>query len=253
MERAISQRNVIQELDLTGLPQGQVLQPMERPSNAERAIHEAWERPLAPWGGFAVDSGIGVGERGGRTVLYFEPQGRWERAVVARGIEARDCRIRAEMLQTKPDATPNDDRDDVTEAIGGVVFRWETSRRYYQFALEGRRRAVLYRRCDDEWHALAEQSVEPPDDEFVTFEVVLSGDAIRCRCEELGVDFFATDTAYHSGKLGMRSHGGAEFASFSIEQSEEEQSRDAALLARERAAEAARGGIHSRRGPEAHV
>ena len=100
------------------------------------------------------------------------------------------------------------DRDDCTEALAGIVFRMQTSRWYYQFGIEGRRRAVLYRRRDDEWLALAAQDVRLPDGP-VRLEVRLEGDGIRAVCAQLGVAFHVTDTMYAAGKAGFRALGEA--------------------------------------------
>ena len=240
MQRTAPTRTTIAELDLTGLLPGEVLHPMKPVSEAERSLHGAWERPLSPWGGFSVDSGISVTEREGRPVLSFECKERWERAILARGVDIRDGHIRAEVLQTGTEATPNDDRDNVSQALAGVAFRWVRSRNYYHFGLEGRSRAVLYRRSDDEWHALAEQDIEVPDG-FVTLEVDLAGDGIRCRCPELDVAFLVTDTAFPAGKVGVRVHAGAEVASFRVEQTGEQRGRDTRRRERDQAEEDERG------------
>ena len=236
MQRTAPARTTIAELDLTGLPPGEILHPMRPVSEAERSLHEAWERPLSPWGGFSVDAGIGVGERDGRSVLSFDCKERWERALLARGVDMRDGHVRAEVLQTGVAAAPDDDRHDVSQALAGIVFRWVRSRNYYQFGLEGRSRAVLYRRRDDEWHVLAERLVDVPDG-FVTLEVDFMGDGIRCRCVELDVEFLVTDTAYPSGKVGIRVHAGADVASFGVEQTGEQRARDVRRRERERLAE----------------
>lgn len=88
----------------------------------------------------------------------------------------------------------------------GVAFRVTTSRCYYWFGIEGRSKAVLYRRMDDEWLALAEREVKLPDG-YVTLEVHLDGDGIRCCCKELDVAFFTTDTAIPAGRTWIHAFG----------------------------------------------
>jgi outer membrane protein assembly factor BamB len=248
MQRPNPPKQRLVTLDLTGIPEGEVLRPMENVLDAEKNLFNTWETPQSSWGGFNIESGIEVADRDGRKVLRFEPQGRWERSILARGHSVRDGVIRAEIKQTATGATPNDDRNDVSEALAGIVFRWETTRSYYQFGIEGQRRLVLYRRCDDEWHVLAEHAVLAEhtvfadlQDGFVTLEVELAGDGIRCSCSELGVNIFVTDTTTRFGKVGIRVHGGAEVASFSLEQTTEQTHRDARRLAGERALVEARG------------
>jgi hypothetical protein len=240
VNRQQSERTVIRELDLTGLPHGEVLRPMEPVPDAEQSLYAAWECPLSPWGGFRVGAGMTISEHNGRPVLRFEQQRQWERAIVARDLTIRDGILTAEIMPTGTSAAPHNDRNDVTDALAGIVFRWETSRSYYQFGIEGRSRAVLYRRCDDEWFALAEQAVDAPD-QFITLEVALSGDSIRCTCADLGVDFFVTDTTYPSGKAGVRVLAGAVLASFRIAQTPAQSVRDAQRKQRNRSAERDRG------------
>lgn len=181
-----------------------------------------------------------VSEHNGRQVLKFEQQRQWERAIVARDLTIRDGVLTAEIMPTGTSAAPHNDRNDVTEALAGIVFRWETSRSYYQFGIEGKSCAVLYRRRDDEWFALAEQTVDVPD-EFITLEVALSGDSIRCTCTDLDIDFFVTDTTYPSGKAGVRVLAGAVLASFRIAQTPAQSSRDARCKEQNRNAERERG------------
>lgn len=87
------------------------------------------------------------------------------------------------------------------------------------------RRLVLYRRSDDEWVPLAEQEVELPQG-YITLEVELDEDAMRCRCEELGVEFFYTDANYKRGKTGIRAVGRLRVASVRVLQTKWEIERD---------------------------
>lgn len=150
--------DVVRQLDLTGCPTGPVLQPLSPPSTEASICFGDWETPLAPWGGFRVDSGLAVVRDEGRTVLAFTDAYSGSargRALVAQDLLLRDGRIVAVVKPMAVAAAPHMDRDDCLEALVGVIFRVQTSRAYYQFALEGRRRAVLYRRKDDEWFELA--------------------------------------------------------------------------------------------------
>ena len=215
-------------------PEGPVLEPLEPPDERTRRCFPGWETPLAPWGGFRLSSGLAVVSDGGRKALEWAGP---ERALVAGQPRGRDCSVVAEVKPIDAAASPHADRADCSEALVGIVFRVETSRRYYQFGIEGRRRAVLYRRRDDEWLALAEQAVEVPGG-WLKLEVDLDGDGIRCRCEGLGVELFATDTAFREGRAGVRAIGRARLALLRILRTRAQQARDArrerALAAEER-------------------
>ena len=200
------QASIIAEMNLAGLPDGEILKPLDPLSDAEREFLSTWQTPFNPWGGFGVVSAIHVVEEDGRRLLRFAANnsGSAERAIVTRESALRECSITATMKPVSVESHPQNDRNDCREARAGIVFRMVTSRWYYQFGIEGRRRAVLYRRKDNEWYPLAEQDVTLPDG-FVTLQVDLDGDGIRCRCEELDVDFFCTDTMFAAGKVGFRS------------------------------------------------
>lgn len=243
MNRTGESERVVAELDLSGVPEGTVLQPLEPVKAGERALFQTWETPLAPWGGFALESGLSVAMDGTKKVLSFthSQRGRMlERAIVARSVDLRDGTIVAQVKPLDGEGAPNDDRARCTESLAGIVFRTQTSRSYYQFGIEGKRRAVLLRRSDDEWFVLAEQEVLLPGG-FVMLEVRLSGDGIECACQELGVDFFCTDATFRAGKVGFRSLNRCLVASFRITQTPSQGSRDVRRLTAEERDEAARG------------
>ena len=200
----------IATLDLAALPDGEILRTLEPLSDAERTLLETWETPLTQWGGFNVSSDIGVETTAtGRQLRFARTRsGATERALVAGDASLRDGRITAACRPVDMDMGHHVDRHDCTEALAGIVFRMQTSRWYYQFGIEGRRRAVLYRRRDDEWLALAAQNVEVAD-ESITLNVDLDGDGIRATCPDLGVAFHVTDTMYDAGKAGFRTLGEA--------------------------------------------
>ena len=177
----------IAEIILDGCLEGAVLQPLEYQDEIRDKYFAGWDTPLAPWGGFGLNSGLSVVKDDSRQVLEWTGA---DRAIVAGLPDMRNYRVIAEVKPIDTNAKPNDDRMDYTEALVGIVFRIKTSRHYYQFGIEGSY-AVLYRRSDDEWFALVEQEVDL-DNDYVTLEVNLEGDAIHCRCRELGVSFFCT-------------------------------------------------------------
>ncbi len=248
MVRQTQDHQLVRSLDLTDCPTGAVLDPLVPRSEAEQRCFGDWEAPLAPWGGFRVDSGLAVEMEEDRPALIFTDNfggGSRERALVARSLEGRNGRIVAEIKAEAFEAPPHMDRHDCRAALIGVVFRMETSRAYYQLALEGRRRVVLYRRRDDEWFELAVRELSGSDmmslQGYVALEVVLDDDGIRCRCEALGVDFFCTDTMFRAGKVGVRALGRARLRALSLWQTPAQQARDERRRARHAAARATRG------------
>lgn len=207
---------IIAEIDLDGCPEGAVLQPLEYQDELKDRHFKGWETPLAPWGGFGLNSGLTVVQDGSRPALEWIFNNA-DRAIVSGLSDMRDYKVTAEIKQIDAIATPSDDRADCTEALIGIVFRIKTSRHYYHFGIEGRQKAVLYKRADDKWFVLAKQDINLKDD-YVTLVVELDSDSIRCKCDDLGVNFFYTDTAYPEGKAGIRGIGKARLASLRITQ-----------------------------------
>jgi len=208
---ASANRNrVVAELDPSDVKTGDVLDPLALES---RNTFPGWETPLAPWGCFNLPSGFSVVEDGGSRVLEWS--GGMERALVTGESWWRDYSVCASIRPVDAEASPNEDRNDWRSALVGVVFRVVTSRFYYQFGVEGARRAVLYRRKDNEWLELAGRDIDIPGG-YLDLVVNLDGDGIRCRCRQLGVDFFVTDTVFKRGKAGIRSMGRARCSGASV-------------------------------------
>jgi len=228
MARKLQPEELIAAIDVEGCLEREILAPLEPKDEIASTIFRGWDTPLAPWGGFGLQSRLKIARDCDRTVLEFDTPGdseTTERALVTERGGVRDARIVAQVKCIDSEAKPNTDRSDYQHALAGIVFRWQTSRRYYQFGIEGRRRAVLYRRSDDEWLELAHADLSLPDN-YVTLEVALDGDGIRCRCDELAVDLFATDTTYTEGKIGVRSVGRSRLASLRAYQDPSQRARD---------------------------
>lgn len=219
----------IATLDLADLPEGEILRTLEPLSPAERTLLQTWETPLTQWGGFQVNSDISVESTPSGPQLRFARtrSGAAERALVTGDQSLRDCCITAVCQPVGEEMPPHVDRDDCTRALAGIVFRMQTSRWYYQFGIEGRGRAVLYRRRDDEWLALATRDVELPAGP-VTLSVDLDGDGIRATCPELDVAFHATDTMYAAGKAGFRTLGEATLGELRVTAAPWQERRNAA-------------------------
>ncbi len=227
MQRKRIHYDLVAKLDLQDCPTGPVLDPMRPRTVVEQQVFAGWDTPLTPWGGFGLDSGLTVVQDGDRTALEFHDQfggGARERMIVAGPGDMRDGWIVAEVQPLQAANGPHDDRHDCYEAYVGIAFRMETVRRHYLFAIEGLRRAVLYRRLDDEWYVLAERAVDLPD-AYLRLEVVLDGDGMRCQCPTLGVDFLCTDTTLQAGKTGIRVLGRARVGKAELYQSEAQQVR----------------------------
>ena len=207
MKRLPEKPIVIAQIKPEVAPLGEVLQPMKADS---RDTFPGWVTPLAPWGGFNRPSALAVVRDEVRQVLEWSLKDN-ERALLTGDMEWRNYRVVASVRPMDADASPNADRPDWKDALVGIIFRVNTSRFYYQFGIEGRRRAVLYRRTDDEWFELAAADVEVPDD-YLTLDVNLDGDGMRCSCGELGVCFFVTDTKFRTGRAGVRGMGRARLA-----------------------------------------
>ncbi|OQB40559.1 MAG: hypothetical protein BWY06_01134 [Candidatus Latescibacteria bacterium ADurb.Bin168] len=231
MERVEPQTTIVARLDLSGIPFGPVFQPMEPVPDAERGLFSTWETPLSPWGGFNVDAGLACVDEAGTPVLEFAEGERHERAILAHNCDLRDGTIVAEVKALAANALPNDDSPVQTEALVGIVFRVQTSRAYYQFGIQGKRRLVLFRRNDDEFALLAEQAITAPSG-YVTLEVRLDGDSIRCTCPELGADMHVCDTVYGAGKVGFRSANSSRLRRFEVSQTPGQRRRDESRHAR---------------------
>lgn len=217
---------------------GEVLTTTAPVRDIDRKVFSGWQTPLAGWGIHKdLASGMAAVKEEGRTVLAFTDEickRTSDRALATGSYRMRDCSIEAEVLPIDVAAEPNSDNKLCREALVGIVFRMQTSRRYYQFGIEGRRRVVLYRRIDDEWKLLAEQGVFIPTrperclypDAYLLLQVDVNGDEMRCRCTELGVDFNVTDSMIATGKAGIRSLKKAHLGRIRISQTPVQQARN---------------------------
>ncbi|MBD3182667.1 hypothetical protein GF312_10265 [Candidatus Poribacteria bacterium] len=224
MKRKIKSENIIASLDFRNCPLGKILPPLEPRGEIYRKYFSGWETPLTPLGGFNLDSGLEVIEEENENILLFNGN-RLDRSLVYEEKEFRDCSIEARVMPVDSVFTPHNDRSDCKEALTGIVFRIQTSRAYYHFGIEGKNRAVLYRRIDDEWFPLAEKKVDVPEG-YLNLRISTCGDGIKCQCDELGVNFFCTDTTMKYGKAGFRSIGRSRLDSITIKQSQWQSNRD---------------------------
>ena len=243
MKRCVPYEETILAINLDGCSSGPVLSPMEPRSEKTHSYFSDWETPLAPWGGFNLESHLEIVEEGKERILVINANtgGRvQERALVSRTADYRDGHLRARLQGLGVRAEPHMDNNEVSAALVGLCFRMVNSRWYYQFALEGQRQAVLYCRRDEEWRLLAAQDVKLTGG-FVDLNIYLDGDAIICQCAELNVDFRVTDTTYKRGRVGVRALGEAQLASLIFSQTEGQQEATGRYQAQMRMALALRG------------
>ena len=147
------------ELPLADLPLGEIAPPWE-PFHPSWKILSEWDDPLAPRAARrSHPSGKNRVDTPDGAAVEFEDTIRWGRILLTGERSWRDysvsCRLRVLQVESKP--TMDNWREQ--NARAGIVFRVQTSRRYYQLCIEGKRRLVLYRRNDDDWTVLAEPGV----------------------------------------------------------------------------------------------
>lgn len=129
------EEKTIAELDLEGCRTGKVLDPLAEWEEWEKRAFSSWETPLAPRGGFTLDSGLEVVRDGERLVLEWRlPEA--ERAIVTTTDDIRDCRVVAELKPFDVEHSPIAERDYPRGILAGIVFHTQTSRQYYQFGVE---------------------------------------------------------------------------------------------------------------------
>lgn len=199
--------HTVASLPISQLQPGEVAPPM-MPNHASWKTLGDWDDPLAPWAGYRLES------RKTRTDTEAGPALEWsrgsgpynERAFVTGRSTWRDYSVECRMQALQSWDKPSYDNPAPHDARAGIAFRIETSRRYYFFCIEGQQRLVLYRRNDDEWHALASKDVSY-EEQIITLSVHLDGDGIRVQCPELDTELSATDTLIESGKAGYRASG----------------------------------------------
>ncbi len=141
---------VVATLDIAGLPEGPVLDPMAHPGAAEAAAFAGWETPIAPWGGFRLTSGFQIVRDGEACVLKFTLPAD-ERSIVTLPADSRDYAVEARVLPQQEAAGPHNDRADCERAYVGIVFRQRppaastsfASRRRHPRPLPAQRRGMV--------------------------------------------------------------------------------------------------------------
>ena len=196
---------VVARLPIAELTPGEIAPPLE-PGHPSWSTLAGWTDPLADRAAYRVPSGKTRVDHEGQPAIEWQESADVERALITGAPTWREYCVECHVQALQTEAGPTSDAWFISDAMAGIVFRTVTSRWFYYFCLEGRRRMVLYRRVDDEWFELAARDVEYAG-HIVTLRVSLDGDGMRAECPELGVEFFATDTALRGGKAGFRALG----------------------------------------------
>lgn len=225
-------------LPIAELPVGEVLPPFDLDHPSHRIL-EAWDDPLAPRNGYRVPSAKT------RMTDGFGPAFEWgagddlDRALVTGSPAWRDYSISCRVLPLQAAAGPAFDDPRVRFATAGIVFRVETSRRYYFLCIEEAKRLVLYRRIDDEWTALAVREVTLPA-RPVTLAVDVSGDDFHVSCPDADVRLSVSDGVIASGRCGFRARGRCMLYDLVIDMSPDQQRHNQAR------ADSATAALHER-------
>lgn len=221
------------ELPLADLPMGEIAPPWE-PFHPSWKILSEWDDPLAPRAARrSHPSGKNRVDTPDGAAVEFEDTIRWGRILLTGERSWRDysvsCRLRVLQVESKP--TMDNWREQ--NARAGIVFRVQTSRRYYQLCIEGKRRLVLYRRNDDDWTVLAEQDIDYSD-QILTLEADVSASRLRAACPELGIEFNLEDDLLDNGRAGFRALGRCELFAMEIRMTvEQHESNEQAAAASE--------------------
>ncbi|MBI4530265.1 MAG: hypothetical protein HY709_01985 [Candidatus Latescibacteria bacterium] len=209
MTRSPVREEIVACLDLTNCPEGEVLSAVE-PNKAVDRYFTQWCNALVPHRGWEVPSsmyvlyeeGYGLGRGEGR-IPVVEHQTTDDRCLVSLDPEWRDYTVEVRLRVLGTTTVLNSDDDVRVVPWAGIVFRMEDIRHYYFFCLQPPDKLVLYRRSDDDWHILAEDSLNIDSTRYYQLRVALSGSRLRCSLD--GEEVFAvTDYTFQRGKAGVR-------------------------------------------------
>ncbi len=213
------------EFPVESFPEGQIAPPME-PDHPTWALMPPWTDPLADRGAYRTPSSKERVETPHGPAIRFTDRGPKPHALVTGEPWWRNARLKCRVLPTARGVERCNDGWFLADAHAGLVFRIETSRRYYFFGVEARDRLVLYRRNDDDWHVLDWRRVELPDGPL-TLHAELQDDLITVSCPECEVELYAREETFPSGRMGFRSLGESELLDLSVELDAEERARNA--------------------------
>ena len=217
LSRPGPREKVVAQLDLTGCPEGEVLNKHEPNPNADR-FFEGWDNPLTPHRHWGRSSFLRVILEEGQPVLEYYLSRRhehlkhrsWIGSSAPRCLRTgedfwRDYTLESEIRILSNLAKPNCDNAFVFPWTG-IMFRYQDLRHYYFFCLQNPaedKKIVLYRRADNDWHILAEEPYEIDTSKYYSLKVKLEGNRIHCYLDGSEV-FRVTDYLYTQGKAGVR-------------------------------------------------
>lgn len=231
MERLFPEVEIVRELPIRNLPEGEIGPPLD-------PDHPTWDRlgewfdPLASRGGYRRDSlKTRVTMANGEPAIDFATMGRHEhdRCLLAGEAQWRDYHLECRVQALQGYGLPNTDAPLCRHSRTGLVFRMATVRHYYFFGIESQQRLVLAYRCDDTWHELAGAEVAY-EEQPVTLSVDLNGDGIAARCPELEACFRVTDTRLPTGLAGFRSLGACRLLRLFIGMTPEQNTKNVARV-----------------------
>jgi len=196
---------VVARLELAGCPEGIVLRNAEPDTSVEQRFFADWVNActipghVGSWRQFCV-----VRESdSGRVALEHSMKDNG--CILAGAEEWQDYTIEATMRQFLASTLPNEDHELNLTGRTGIVFRVQTTRRYYHFCMEGYERFVLYRRKDESWTELASRNRPVDRRRYYNLRVTATGPRLRCFIDgELA--FEVDDDAYARGKAGWHTN-----------------------------------------------
>lgn len=146
----------------------------------ENQFFPGWYNDMTPWGYRNQESHLQVAydDAAGGKVLEWKIM--HVRYLLTTDPFWSDVRVSARLRITTAECVRYHDIPGCTESRLGIVFRYEDHRHFYFFAMEGLRRFVLYRRDEDEWHVLAQQSAEIDPEQYYNLTVEAIGSGFRC-------------------------------------------------------------------------
>jgi hypothetical protein len=170
--------DVIARLDLTGCPEGSVLNPWDPDQSIEEQHFRGWEDPLEHPQRVKIPAIQGwqvVTDEGRRVLENMEEANLclvtgdllWEDYAV----EGRVRMMHAQGYQSKEDPS-------FTDGQAGLIFRYQHVRRFYFFCIEGYDRLCLYRREHDYWMPLWDRRLPFDRSCYYTLRVWVTGDHI---------------------------------------------------------------------------
>ncbi len=198
------------KIDLSGCPEGKVFDWPELDWTIEDRHFPNWECPLARIRerGPGRPSAFRVLEEDGRPVLDHIDM--TDRPLVVGDFLWGDYTVEAYVRQMAATSKPNSDDPYCFVGRSGLMFRYRTLRQYYFFCIEAYDRLVLYRREHAHWHVLGEQTVPVDRSCYHRLKAECRGDRIVCSFDGRQC-LVANDTAYKTGRAGVRTCTRARF------------------------------------------